>query len=957
MKLRVQIFAALIVAALMVAGLLTAGISHAEEQPSAPPVLRLETGMHTAPIRAAAVDAGGRLLATASFDKTVRLWSLATGEQLRVLRPAIGSGAEGELFAVAVSPDGHFVVTGGWTGFEWEKANSLYVFDAATGQLVRRIGGLPQVVNRLAWSPDGRYVAAGLAGANGIRIFETGDWHEVFTDNSYTGPVYGLVFQASGRLAAASFDGGIRLYGADFQLVARAKAPGGSHPYTIAFSPDGNLIAVGYGDTLNVDVLSLPDLRRVAAADISGLAGGSFSQVAWTSDGALLAGGAHWEEKVGSPIFRWAQPDRGHRALLAAADGTVTGLVPLPDGGFVYITADPAFGRYAAGLDRVLDRRSAIADFRGQLDRLRLSADGERIAFGLEKGGGNPVWFDVEARRLSVENAPRELNPADTTSLPIQDWRNTAAPRLAGRPLTIEKNEISRGLAIAPDRRSFLLGTEWYLRRFGNRGEPIWSVPLPGAAWAVNISGDGRLAIAALADGTVRWYRFQDGRPLLALFMDREGKRWVMWTPEGPYDASPGGEDLIGWHINRTLDHEADFFGVSRFRDRYYRPQVVEAVLRGQNLDTVLREARAPVKPPTPQQLPPVIRILSPGDGDSVSKSPVEIRYSVRSPSGDPVTAVDIKVDGRPVVEQPGSSSGDRTDGPDGEHRGNVSLPLGANSTITLVARAGERASEPASVKVVWKGNTKKDILKPKLYVLAIGVSQYKDPNLTLRFAAKDAGDVAAALRNQEGRLYGAVEVRLLRDDEATLQSITEGLDWIAEQATSRDVALVFMAGHGMDDEGRYYFLPTDVDLNKLRRTAEPENDINDSLRRIAGKALFFFDTCHSGAVMGGRRGVAPDINGMVNDLASAENGVVVFAASTGRESAFEREEWGHGAFSKALIEALTGKAEVFHDGVITVASLEYWLAERVKKLTEGHQHATSAKPSTIRDFPIAAAW
>jgi ABC-type transport system substrate-binding protein len=67
-----------------------------------------------------------------------------------VLRPAIGSGAEGELFAVAVSPDGRFVVTGGWTGFEWEKANSLYVFETGTGRLVRRIGGHI----RLARNPD-----------------------------------------------------------------------------------------------------------------------------------------------------------------------------------------------------------------------------------------------------------------------------------------------------------------------------------------------------------------------------------------------------------------------------------------------------------------------------------------------------------------------------------------------------------------------------------------------------------------------------------------------------------------------------------------------------------------------------------------------------------------------------------------------------------------------------------
>src|SRR6266478_7389677 len=308
------------IVALAVLGLLTPGFAQAEPQPSAPPVLRLETGMHTAPIRAAAVDAGGRLLATAAFDKTVRLWSLPGGEPLRVLRPAVGSGQEGELFAVAVSPDGHFVVAGGWTGFEWEKANSLYVFETGTGQLIRRIGGLPQVINRLVWSPDGRYVAAGLAGANGIRVFETGDWHEVFADSDYTGAVYGLSFARSGQLAAAAFDGGIRLYDANLRPVATAKGPGGGKPYSIAFSPDASVVAVGYSDTLNVDVLAVPELRRVAAPDVSDLAGGTLSQVAWTRDGALLAAGAYWSEATGSPIFRWDDAGRVKRMRLAAAD-------------------------------------------------------------------------------------------------------------------------------------------------------------------------------------------------------------------------------------------------------------------------------------------------------------------------------------------------------------------------------------------------------------------------------------------------------------------------------------------------------------------------------------------------------------------------------------------------------------------------------------------------------------
>jgi WD40 repeat protein len=135
--------------------------------------------MHTAPIRAAATDAAGQMLATVSDDKTLRLWMLPTGELIRVLRPQIGAGAEGELKAVALSPDAQYVVTGGWTGFAWENANSLYVFETATGRLVRRVGGLPQVINRLAWSPDGRYVAAGLAGVNGVRLFATSDWREV----------------------------------------------------------------------------------------------------------------------------------------------------------------------------------------------------------------------------------------------------------------------------------------------------------------------------------------------------------------------------------------------------------------------------------------------------------------------------------------------------------------------------------------------------------------------------------------------------------------------------------------------------------------------------------------------------------------------------------------------------------------------------------------------------------
>jgi hypothetical protein len=73
-------------------------------------------------------------------------------------------------------------------------------------------------------------------------------------------------------------------------------------------------------------------------------------------------------------------------------------------------------------------------------------------------------------------------------------------------------------------------------------------------ARAVNISRDGQYVIGAINDGTVRWYRMQDGKEVLALFFHADKKRWIMWIPEGYFDASPGAAELIGYHLNQGKD-------------------------------------------------------------------------------------------------------------------------------------------------------------------------------------------------------------------------------------------------------------------------------------------------------------------------------------------------------------------------------------------------------------------
>jgi WD40 repeat protein len=164
--------------------------SDSAKKPPVTPVLRIEAGMHTAPIIRIDVDAAERFLVTASLDKTARVWDLANGQLLQVLRPPLGADDEGKLYAVAISPDGDTVATGGWTSYEWDDAISVYLFERASGRLVRRIPGLPEVINHLAYSSDGRYLVAALGGKNGIRVYDTRDWREVARDRDYGGRSY-----------------------------------------------------------------------------------------------------------------------------------------------------------------------------------------------------------------------------------------------------------------------------------------------------------------------------------------------------------------------------------------------------------------------------------------------------------------------------------------------------------------------------------------------------------------------------------------------------------------------------------------------------------------------------------------------------------------------------------------------------------------------------------------------
>jgi WD40 repeat protein len=340
----------------------SAGPSAADPQPAAPPglfdrpVLVVDPGMHTATIKRASADEDGRWAVTGSDDKTIRVWSLADGAPVRTIRLPAGPGNVGKVFAVAISPDGALVAAGGWTGPAGHP-HAVYLFDRATGALVRHIEGLPDVVNHLAFSSDGARLAAVL-GTGGLRVYakQTG-WEEEARDEDYGGESYGADFASDGRLATTSWDNTIRLYTGDLRGTIRpgrvVQVPGGNRPFGIAFSPDGAQLAVGYSGATGVDRLDAGTLVPLPRPDLDGIdsssLGSGHGAVAWSRDGmTLFAAGRHLI--VDKPavyysnsalVLAWAGDGAGARRVLTAGADTVMSLVPLPGGELLVASLTP----------------------------------------------------------------------------------------------------------------------------------------------------------------------------------------------------------------------------------------------------------------------------------------------------------------------------------------------------------------------------------------------------------------------------------------------------------------------------------------------------------------------------------------------------------------------------------------------------------------------------------------
>lgn len=988
--------------------LLATAAAGAAEPPSAP-VLRVEAGMHVNVVRAIATDGSGRWAVTAADDKTARVWDVHAAAAGPVLRVPLGEGAEGRLQAVVMSRDGSTVAVAGNTGRAWDGASSIYLFDRASGALLRRIAtGVAASVVSMSLSPDGRVLAVGFGGTGGVRTYDFANGAPLGQDGDVADSIYALHFRPDGRqLAAGGADGRLRIYNLDqgrIKLAGGGKPSGGRLIAQARYSPDGTLLALGFEDSPKVQVLSARDLALVAEPNVGEAGPGAFSSLAWSADGSELWGGGSHRDGSSWMLRGWPRTDFSRFTDRPAAAASVLDIATLPGQRVIYASAEPAWG--VVDHQAQVQRRTGapVAGFNSLARHFRISPDAYKVRYWY--GFKQPLFeFDLNTR------APRPAEGGDAgwlaarteaPGLKVEAWENARGATLNGQPLPLGNLETSRSVAVAPDGRSFALGTDERLWNFDASGKPLWNKRTPAVVWAVNQSADGKLIVTAGQDGTLRWYRARDGEELMALLLHGDQRRWVLWMPQGYFDAAAGAEELLGWHVNRGAATRPDFFPLRSLRARLYRPDVIDKLLAAGDAAEALRVANAASnRAPEPavelaQALPPVLEPVGATELKGGSTSEMTLRVRVRSQPDAPVTALVARAEGRPAqVEGPGAAAGETTlrvrfNGQPStltllaENQHGRSAPInytvewpagetavapaattaattaaGAAAATAAVATAGAAAAAPAPATPAAPVALPSGDRKPKLYVLAIGVGKFQDANIgPLDLTGKDVRDFVAAVKKQQGKLYRQVDVKLLVDQTATRDAIMDGLDWLQRQVTQHDVGMLFVAGHGDNDaEMGYIYIPHNFSFDGKRRTAVSFKEFEKTLNSLAGKAVFFIDTCHSGNVLGEKKRSitrSNDPTGAINELLSAESGVVVFSASTGRQVALENNAWGNGAFTKALVEGISGKADYKNKGMVTHKMLDFYISDRVKELTKGKQTPVTQAPGGVPDFPLA---
>jgi WD40 repeat protein len=740
------------------------------------------------------------------------------------------------------------------------------------------------------YSPDGKSVISG--GADGtIRLWDLFGTGKTIKFNGHTGWISDISYSPDGRtIVSVSLDGTIRFWdvatGKEIQKISGYSMidrnqrvrylPDGKHVLGLTVSTaklhevkTGKLLKEFRGNFINIAKIS-PDGKAILMPD-------KFKRGAGATEIVLkdvVTGNEIWRTIIEKFVTSFAYTPDGKQILLVSQRISKDQAINL-------VLLDAATGNKVKQFPGIVSTRFPLSSW---VDTLALSPDG-RFALTGDFGGNYKLW-DIATgkmvRWLTVEEK------GDATTL----------------------LNIRSDAAFSPDSRTAVIASRASVRLFDVS------------------TGDEIVAMIAFEDG-----------------------EWLVITPEGYYNSSEKGAQYL------KLKFEGKDYTVDQFYDVFYRPDIVAAKLSGQDISGLISiTMKDAIKTP-----PPLVEFTSHTSGNDQQKA--KVCYQVKSTGGG-IGEVRLFHNGK-LVQSDGyyrevaKTSTEQTQLASLNSRSiyadmrSLNIKAKTESTLMVSKSKGDlfedckeidaiAGENEVSISAFNGSNTVQSYMKtinfssgvksedPHLYILSIGIDQYTDNNVNLKYAVKDAKDLEERIKIQSATLYKPQNIHysLVTDREATKTNIVNKVNELSNTIKPQDSFILFVAGHGVLLQNQYYMLTHDYNGQVSDTNMISSNEIVEMSKKIKSLSqLFIFDTCHAG-------GVDTIVSGLYDarmSVLAKKMGLHIYASANDKQAAMDGYK-GNGLFTYTLLDGLNNnkEADKNKDGKVTVVGL----GEYSKKMT-----------------------
>lgn len=874
---------------------------------------------HIRKIRSISNSPNGEYIVAAGRDSVALVWNLNTGKLVHELK----SPAFNDLYWITTtffSPDGKYV----FTGSLFEKI--IRKWDLSTGELVCTFEGYTSTINSAQVSPNCKYFTSSrYNGKTGVWNFSTGQLMKSFEGDF--GLTLGSLFSHNGHYLLtvhwdSHYDSGSS--SAILWDVATGNKvysfEGQTNIWSFVISPNDNYVVTGSTDSTAIVWEISTGKQKYKLVHSSAVTSLDFS-----SNGKHLVSGTGNGE-----IFIW---DILSGKLLYKIHENSSLITDLS------ISSD---GKYLCAASK--DSTAIICDFKtgellyhlkGHLNRVKFISIDSSNNFVITGSGDNTaiIWeLTNGVQKYKLENHTSEI-----TSLTISPDGVFVATGGDDNSVTIW--EISTGKIMHK-----LVGHSENVR-------------------GLHFSPNGKYILTASSDGSIIFWNYKTGKQLIRLF-PLPDDNWIALHPSGLFDAT---SEAMKW-MHYVVGMEV--VELEQLKERYYEPGLFEkAMSQSANLRDV--EGFGSLK------MYPQIESYIKDD---------ELYIHLKERNGG-IGKISLFVNNKEVI-------------PDANANRDTSLRIDLqqfkkyyvqdtiniisfrayNSDGWLKSRAYEHNYQAEFLSA--KGEVQEGLKplrvahEPHLYAVIVGTSDYSGDALDLQFADKDSKDMAYAIEQSGGMLFGKENVHLswftsTGMEESSIGSkknIKKAFDSIAVHANPEDIMLVYFSGHGVNygspGDEQFYYLTKDISSGIM---TDPEIRSNYTIStdemtqwitsNAAQKQVMILDACSSGQVVENLLAVrnVPSSQIRALDRMKDRTGMFVLAGSAADKVSYEASQFGQGLLTYSLLLGMDGAA--LKDGQsVDVMNLFQYSRDQVPKFANdigGVQTPTLAVPTDASSFDI----